>query len=218
MAKKRSIQMTNQISEAKLAANRANAQHSTGPKTPEGKAKVARNARTYGLFVSDNTLEQENPQEYADMFASFIADYCPNPGIEFELVRQLTSASWRLRRLDRIETARLNSEDEPETRHEASKGIADRFHDDQLFLDRIYRARQQAERTFNRCYKELEARKRRRWTQREAPEEILIEPDTRHIAAAQNKPTPPAKLPVNPCESVAKKEAPTPVNAALQLK
>ena len=105
------------ISAVKLAANRANAQHSTGPKTPEGKAKSAQNSRRYGLFVSDNTLEQENPQEFADLFASYIADYCPTAGIEMELVRQLVSSTWRLRRLDRIETARLNSEEDPETRN-----------------------------------------------------------------------------------------------------
>ena len=31
-------------SKKKLAANRANAQKSTGPRTPEGKAKVAQNS------------------------------------------------------------------------------------------------------------------------------------------------------------------------------
>ncbi len=36
-------------SAAKLAANRANAQHSTGPKTEEGKARVSHNAFKHGL-------------------------------------------------------------------------------------------------------------------------------------------------------------------------
>jgi hypothetical protein len=31
--------------EAQIAANRANARHSTGPNTPEGRAKSSRNAR-----------------------------------------------------------------------------------------------------------------------------------------------------------------------------
>lgn len=35
----------------KLEANRRNAQHSTGPKTAEGKAKSAQNAIKYGIFA-----------------------------------------------------------------------------------------------------------------------------------------------------------------------
>jgi hypothetical protein len=38
------------VSAAKLAANRANAQHSTGPRTEEGKARSSRNAVKHGLF------------------------------------------------------------------------------------------------------------------------------------------------------------------------
>ena len=37
------------ISEKQHQANRQNAQHSTGPNTPEGKAAVRLNALTYGL-------------------------------------------------------------------------------------------------------------------------------------------------------------------------
>jgi hypothetical protein len=40
------------ISAARIAANRANAQKSTGPKTAAGKARVAGNARRHGLSLA----------------------------------------------------------------------------------------------------------------------------------------------------------------------
>ncbi|MGD0841083.1 MAG: hypothetical protein ABSA32_08000 [Candidatus Acidiferrales bacterium] len=40
------------VSERKLAANRQNATHSTGPKTAEGKAASSRNAISHGIFAS----------------------------------------------------------------------------------------------------------------------------------------------------------------------
>ncbi len=50
------------ISVDRLAANRANARRSTGPKTRDGKASAARNARRHGLglpALRDPTLSSE---------------------------------------------------------------------------------------------------------------------------------------------------------------
>ncbi|MGJ5813275.1 hypothetical protein [Paludibaculum fermentans] len=45
-----------QISEKRLAANRANAQKSTGPRTAAGKAKVSANARRTGAYSEDHRM------------------------------------------------------------------------------------------------------------------------------------------------------------------
>ena len=45
--------------EAQIAANRQNAQHSTGPKSDEGKAKICWNAFRHGLSGTFRMLEDE---------------------------------------------------------------------------------------------------------------------------------------------------------------
>jgi hypothetical protein len=189
-----------------LERNRANAQHSTGPRSDEGKRKVSANARKYGLFVCDHTLEQEDPQEYAELLAGYIAQYCPLGVLEEELVRQITSATHRLRRLDRIESAAMFSESIAHTRHEASVIMMERFTNIADLLAKLGRARYQAERAFQRAYKDLEERRRNRLTTRTPPESIEIERDVRHQPVSQFKPKlyrPPAPVSTDPGDSSA---------------
>ena len=50
-------------SELQIEANRLNAQHSTGPSTPEGRVAVRLNGLKYGLYAETLILPGEDPAE-----------------------------------------------------------------------------------------------------------------------------------------------------------
>jgi hypothetical protein len=92
-------------SERQKAANRANARHSTGPKTPEGKAAVRLNACRHGLLARDVVLPGEDADAFEDLWNRVRADLSPVGPIEEFLVDRVIDAMWRLQRLERAETA-----------------------------------------------------------------------------------------------------------------
>jgi hypothetical protein len=96
-------------SERQKAANRANARHSTGPKTPEGKAAVRLNAFRHGLLARDVVLPGEDTDAFEDRWNQVRADLLPVGPIEEFLVDQVVNAMWRLQRLRRAESALLHS-------------------------------------------------------------------------------------------------------------
>src|SRR5258708_2875161 len=84
--------------------NRANAQHSTGPKTPEGKQRSSQNALRHGLTGQLVVMPDEDLQAYQHHLASFIDEYDPQGAAEDHLVQSLADVSWRLNRVAALET------------------------------------------------------------------------------------------------------------------
>jgi len=76
------------ISERKLAANRANAQLSTGPRTPEGKARSSRNALKHGLLSSQILLEHESAEELEALREGLYEELQPIGALEETLVEK----------------------------------------------------------------------------------------------------------------------------------
>ena len=93
------------ISDRQLEANRRNAQHSTGPQTPEGRAAVRNNAVTHGLTAQNAVLPDESKEEFDALFATFEAEYQPAGPTETLLLTQIVMDAWRLRCLRSMETA-----------------------------------------------------------------------------------------------------------------
>ncbi len=92
-------------SERQIEANRLNARASPGPRTEAGKAASSRNALTHGLTARTLLLEGEDPQEYRWLRQGVIHDYRPATTLERELVEQIVSVLWRMRRVPVVEAA-----------------------------------------------------------------------------------------------------------------
>ena len=94
--------------EARAEINRANSQHSTGPKTPEGKKRISLNALRHGLTGQIVVMPTEDLQAYQRHLQSFTDEYNPKGATESHLVQALADASWRLNRVAAMESNLLS--------------------------------------------------------------------------------------------------------------
>ncbi len=85
-------------SPARLAANRANASRSTGPRTEEGKAASRGNALKHGLTGSGVVIPAEDAGRVADRMRSFEAELGPTGEVGRALVGRAALLSVRLER------------------------------------------------------------------------------------------------------------------------
>ena len=125
-----------------IDANRRNAQNSTGPKNPEGKAAVRLNSLQHGLRAASLILPGESPEEFDRLYASLEADWQPQSATAKLYVEQMAIAQWKLRRIE-IAEASLLSQDIP-----AVTQIP--------LLDRLSQSQSRLERSFTRAQRELE--------------------------------------------------------------
>src|SRR3981081_1772817 len=88
---------------ARSARNRANAAHSTGPKTEAGKKRSSLNAYRHGPTGQTITLPAEDLVAYQDFPRTFFDRYQPVDIIEKQLVQSLADTSWRLNRVAALE-------------------------------------------------------------------------------------------------------------------
>ncbi len=93
---------THSSSPARIAANQANAQHSTGPKTAEGKSKASLNAVTTALTGRTVLLAQEDVTLYEKHLAGYHHQFQPSTEVECVLVQAIADTEWRLGRIPHL--------------------------------------------------------------------------------------------------------------------
>ncbi len=141
---------------AQIAANQQNAEASTGPRTESGKHRAAKNAIKTGLFATpSNSIRPEETEIWSNFITSFDDHLAPEGPVEIALAAEITSAAWRLRRCNIIESA-LDPEGDPEN---------------QTKQNAIDRARTTAQRHFHRNLAEL----KRHQTERQFRDEYFPE-------------------------------------------
>ena len=92
----------------RAAINRANAQHSTGPKTVDGKSASSQNSFKHGLYSKQLVMQGENPAELDALKADLRAEHQPANTTEEILVNEIAEHYWRIRRFRRMEAIYLS--------------------------------------------------------------------------------------------------------------
>ena len=99
--------------------NRANASHSTGPRTDAGKQRSSQNAIRHGLTAATVVLPSEDPAQYEAQRAQFFDEYQPATPTETQLVQELVDTSWRLNRIPLLEASLIARAENPQNEQAA---------------------------------------------------------------------------------------------------
>jgi hypothetical protein len=123
-------------------ANRRNAQKSTGPNTPEGKAAVSMNALRHGLRARTVVLPGENGEEFTQLCDDLEVEWHPQSRTEQFYVEQMAVSQWKL---TRVEVSELNLFKDTDS---AKNQLP--------LLDRLWQAECRLERSYAGAQRELE--------------------------------------------------------------
>lgn len=93
------------VTRNQVEANRRNARRSTGPRTAEGKARVATNAVKHGLTAKQVILPGEDPAEFEAHRSRFLADLSPRGAVQEFVAEKVVIDAYRLMRVPVWEAA-----------------------------------------------------------------------------------------------------------------
>lgn len=80
-----------------------------GPRSPEAKAKVSRNALVHGLTAGKHVLlDHEDPAAFAALTENVLRDLAPVGAVEIGYAKHIALCLWRLDRAGLVESAAMN--------------------------------------------------------------------------------------------------------------
>jgi hypothetical protein len=100
-------------SQARIEANRLNAQQSTGPRSAEGKARSSQNSAKHGFTARHITILPGEQPIYEEMLAQYQTELRPEGILELDFFHQILRASWDMRRASILEAGLLTGDTDP---------------------------------------------------------------------------------------------------------
>jgi hypothetical protein len=94
---------------AQIAANRRNAQKSTGPRIEAGKNRSKFNAVVHGMRSTALVFPDDDPRALQDELEAWTAELQPRNPSEQTFIEDFVMYSWRLARVELAQTARLTA-------------------------------------------------------------------------------------------------------------
>jgi hypothetical protein len=85
-----------------------NGAKAAGTKSPAGIQRSSVNALKHGLTSKAVVLSNESQSHFDELHLTYVREFEPKSGVEMDLVDQMVSAQWRLRRIWRMQTAALD--------------------------------------------------------------------------------------------------------------
>src|ERR1039457_6091799 len=91
------------LTQRRIEAHRRNAARSTGPRTPEGKARVARNAIRHGFFVAPEKWTPQQRRDFEETLDGLRDDLKPQGVLEDSCVTTMAQSYVRMAAMLRYE-------------------------------------------------------------------------------------------------------------------
>ena len=131
-------------SPSKAAANAANAQLSTGPRTEHGKAASSQNAIKHGLTARQVVVREDEIERFNQLRDFLLAEINTQGALEIETFNILLHASWNIERFCALEAGLMADGLDPLLDESKAKT-----------LDRIHRYHRDALRNYHRAMNQL---------------------------------------------------------------
>jgi hypothetical protein len=143
-----------------IQANRLNAQHSTGPRSVEGKAVVSMNALQSGLDAKSVLIRGENPAELEALTTTYYNRWSPATPEQCALIDILIASEWLNRRYLRLEAQLWEDCMPDESTFKPKTFLARALGTGGALFDRVTRHQNAVARTYHTALRDLERLKK----------------------------------------------------------